>query len=529
MPATAATRAADGKGGATRVALGILASRISGLVRQRAFAHFFGSSVAADAFAFAFRVPNVIQNLLGEGALSASFVPVYARLLARDDEDAAGRVAGAVFAILALVSAAVVLVGVLLAPQIVALFAPGFDAAAQLLAIRLTRIVFPGLGLLVLAAWCLGVLNSHRRFFLAYVAPVVWNLAIIAVLLWFGGSRGSGELAIAAAWGAVAGSALQFLVQVPSVLRLSRALRFSLDLRDANVRTVLANFVPVVMGRGVVQISAWMDTMLASLVMPGALAVLTYAQLIYTLPVSLFGSSVSAAELPEMASELGSDDEVARKLRERLEAAKRRIAFLVVPSVMGLLALGDLMASVIYLSGKFGRDDAVWVWSILAGASIGLLASVYGRLYSSAFYALRDTRTPMRFAVVRVTLAIGLASLFSLWLPQALGIPARWGVAGITAGSGIAGWVEFLLLRRALARRIGLVRTPYAFTARVWALAALAAAFASVVRVSGGRAPSFTLSLAGLALYGALYLVFARLLGIPESGVVFARLTRFRR
>lgn len=527
--ATAASRAADGKGGATRVALGILASRVSGLVRQRAFAHFFGSSVAADAFAFAFRVPNVVQNLLGEGALSASFVPVYARLLAHDEENAAGRLAGAVFSILSLVSAVVVLAGILLAPQIVALFAPGFDADARLLAIDLTRIVFPGLGFLVLAAWCLGVLNSHRRFFLAYVAPVAWNLALIAALLWYGRALEGGALAIKVAWAAVAGSVLQFLVQLPSVLRLATALRLSLDLRDPHVRTVLANFVPVVIGRGVVQISAWMDTVLASLVMPGALAALSYAQLIYMLPVSLFGSSVSAAELPEMASELGSDDEVARKLRERLDVAKRRIAFLVVPSVMALVSLGDLMAGVIYLSGKFGRDDAIWVWSILAGASIGLLASVYGRLYSSAFYAMRDTRTPVRYAVVRVGLAITLASLFSLWLPQALGFPARWGVAGITAGSGIAGWVEFVLLRRALTRRIGAVRTPHAFTARVWALAALAAAFASVVRVYGGRAPSLTLSLIGLSLYGALYLIFARILGIPESGVVFARLKRFRR
>lgn len=528
-PATAASRAADGKGGATRVALGILTSRIAGLIRQRAFAHFFGSSAAADAFAFAFRVPNFLQNLLGEGALSASFVPVYARLLARDEDAAAGRLAGAVFALLALLSAVLVLAGVLAAPWIVALFAPGFDAGTRALATQLTRILFPGLGLLVLAAWCLGVLNSHRRFFLAYVAPVVWNLTMIAALVWFGGSREGGGLAVAVAWAAVAGSALQFVVQLPAVLQLVGALRLSLDVRDAHVRTVLRNFVPVVTGRGVVQISAWMDTVLASLVAPGAVAALSYAQLIYMLPVSLFGSSVSAAELPEMASELGTDDEVARRLRQRIESAKRRIAFLVVPSVVALLTLGDLMAGVIYLSGKFGRDDAIWVWAILAGAAVGLLASVYGRLYSSAFYALRDTSTPMRFAIVRVTLAIALAALFSLWLPHAIGIAARWGVAGITVGSGMAGWVEYTLLRRALTRRIGDIGTPYRFTLSLWALSGLAAALASVVRVYGGKAPSLTLSLLGLVLYGAFYLVFARMLGIPESGVVFARLARFRR
>ncbi|MBI2796360.1 MAG: murein biosynthesis integral membrane protein MurJ [Gemmatimonadetes bacterium] len=528
-PATAASRAAGATGGATRVALGILASRITGLIRQRAFAHFFGSSLAADAFAFAFRVPNFLQNLLGEGALSASFVPVYARLLARDEDEAARRLAGAVFSILALLSAVLVLAGVLAAPWIVAFFAPGFDSGTRELATQLTRILFPGLGLLVLAAWCLGILNSHRHFFLAYVAPVAWNVTMIAAMIWFGGSREGSALAIAVAWAAVAGSALQFAVQLPAVRQLAGALRPSLDTGDANLRTVLRNFVPVVTGRGVVQISAWMDTVLASLVVPGAVAALSYAQLIYMLPVALFGSAVSVAELPEMASELGSDDEVARKLRERIESAKRRIAFLVVPSVVALVTLGDLMAGVIYLSGRFGRDDAVWVWGILAGSAVGLLASVYGRLYASAFYALRDPRTPMQCAIARVTLAIALAAGLSLWAPQALGIHARWGVAGITVGSGIAGWVEFQLLRGALRRRVGEIGTPHRFTLSLWVLAGLAAALASVIRVYGGRAPSLSLSLAGLVLYGALYLGFARIMGIPESGAVFARLRRFRR
>ena len=147
------------------VAAGILLSRILGLVRNRVFAHFFGTSDAADAFNAAFRIPNFLQNLFGEGVLSASFIPVYARLLGREEEEEARRLAGAVFTLLALASAVLVLLGVLATPTLIALIAPGFSGQKREITIRLVRILFPGAGLLVLSAWCLGVLNSHRRSF----------------------------------------------------------------------------------------------------------------------------------------------------------------------------------------------------------------------------------------------------------------------------------------------------------------------------------------------------------------------------
>ncbi|HNY90987.1 MAG TPA: lipid II flippase MurJ, partial [bacterium] len=152
------------------VAAGVFFSRIAGLIRDRVFAHFFGSSDAADAFKAAFRIPNFLQNLFGEGTLSASFIPVYARLLAEEREEDSGRVAGAVAAILSLVVALSVLAGVLLTPWLIALIAPGFSGAKRELTIQLVRILFPGAGLLVLSSWCLGVLNSHRKFFLSYAA-----------------------------------------------------------------------------------------------------------------------------------------------------------------------------------------------------------------------------------------------------------------------------------------------------------------------------------------------------------------------
>src|SRR6476469_9235991 len=163
------------KRGAVLVAAGILLSRISGLVRLRVFSHYFGiMSEAADAFNAAFRIPNFLQNLFGEGVLSASFIPVYAGLRARGEDREAERVAGAVAALLGLVTALLVLVGILLTPWLIAIIAPGFDGEKRAATIRLVRILFPGAGLLVLSAWCLGVRNSHGRLFLSYAAPVLW-------------------------------------------------------------------------------------------------------------------------------------------------------------------------------------------------------------------------------------------------------------------------------------------------------------------------------------------------------------------
>jgi putative peptidoglycan lipid II flippase len=165
---------------AVLVASGIMLSRLVGLVRQRVFAHYLGSLPAADAFQAALRIPNFLQNLLGEGVLSASFIPVYARLLAGDDEKEADRVASVIGSLLAVVTLVLVLLGILVTPFLIDLIAPGFTGETRQLTITLVQILFPGVGTLVLSAWCLGILNSHGRFFLSYAAPVLWSLFIIA-------------------------------------------------------------------------------------------------------------------------------------------------------------------------------------------------------------------------------------------------------------------------------------------------------------------------------------------------------------
>jgi len=514
------------------VAAGILFSRIAGLVRERVFAHYFGNSDAADAFKAAFRIPNFLANLFGEGVLSASFIPVYAGLLARDDDEEARRTAGAVAGLLALSTSVLVLLGVVATPYLIDVIAPGFHGEKRELTIHLVRILFPGAGLLVFSAWCLGVLNSHRRFFLSYAAPVVWNAAMIATMWGFGRRYTLFPLAEALAWGSVAGSALQVAVQLPVVLRLLHGLRLSLNYQAENVRIVVRNFFPVFFGRGVVQISAYVDALLASLLPTGAVAALAYAQTLYTLPVSLFGMAVSAAELPAMSGAIGGEREVAEALGRRLDSGLRHIAFFVLPSVVAFLALGDVIVGAIYQTGRFQHDDVIYVWGILAGSTVGLLASTLGRLYSSAYYALRDTRTPLRFAIVRVALTTALGYLFAIPLPPVLGIAARWGVAGLTISAGIASWVEFTLLRRTLNRRIGRTGLPYAFLAKLWVAAGVAAAAGwTAHHFLGHRAPNpgtvhrEILAVLVLGIYGVLYFAMTFALGLPEARALVERAT----
>jgi putative peptidoglycan lipid II flippase len=549
-PSPAAKPAVRPRGGfALLVAAGILLSRIAGLVRERVFAHYLGSSSAADAFKAALKIPNFLQNLFGEGVLSASFIPVYARLLSEDDDERmAGRVAGVFASMLALAVSIIVLAGVLATPYILDLIAPGFEGDVRMLTIRIVRILFPGVGLLVLSAWCLGILNSHHKFFLSYVAPVLWNVAMIATLVMFGTRLGQGDLAIALAWGTVIGSALQFGIQLPFVFRYAKHIAFGFDRQLESVREIFRNLGPVILGRGVVQLSAYIDQMIASYLPAGAVSSLAYAQTIYLLPISLFGMSVAAAELPQMSRQTGSDAEVNEALRKRLERGLRQIAFFVVPTVVAFIAIGRVLVAALYQTGKFQDDQTLYVWYILVGSTVGLLAMTLGRLYSSAFYALRDTKTPLKFAAARVILTGVLGYLFAFplrWmivaaiqavhmpLPASTGGASAMGTVGLTASAGIAGWLEFLLLRTFLQKRVGPVSFPLGFQMRLWGSAIAAGAAGMAFDVYVARALAAHLPLRHISeavmvagVFGIVYFVAALLTGVPEAKATLGRLRR---
>ncbi len=532
-PAARSSRAA-----AALVAGGIFLSRIVGLVRERVIATYFGTGLHADVFSAGLRMPNVLQNLLGEGTLSASFIPVYSELLGQGRTKEAGRVAGAMFALLLGVAGVISLLGVLLAPFLVSVFTPGFEGHRRELMIDVVRILFPMTGVLVLSAWALGILNSHRKFFIPYFAPVLWNAAIIAALIGFASRVELDALLMAAAWGALAGGFLQFAIQLPWVLKLDREIRINTGRGEAAFGEAVRNAGPAILGRGVVQISSYVDLVLASLLAIGAVSRLRYAQTLYVLPVSLFGMSIAAAELPELSRERGSATDA---LRARTIAAARRVAFFVVPSLVAFIALGDVLVGGIYRAGEFGAADVTIVWLTLAAYSLGLLASTSTRIYQSAFFALRDTKMPARIAGARVlTSALVGAFLMLQFEPIEIGgfsIPAGvfadvrvaglpLGPVGLALGAALGAWLEWALLRGGLGRRIGAVGAGAGPLARMFGAALLAAAAGYGVRIlSAELHPVFVAALV-VAVFGAVYFALARLFGLEEARVVLDSIRR---
>jgi putative peptidoglycan lipid II flippase len=497
------------------VAAGILASRLAGLVRTMIFSYFFGlRSEAADAFNAAVRIPNLLQNLFGEGALSGSFIPVHAGLRAQGRDDDAAQAARTVFALLMAMMAVLVLAGVLATPVLIDTIAPGFTGTRRLLAVRLVRILFPAAGLLVASAWCLGVLNSHGRFLLSYSSGVAWNAAMIAALLIFGPGSPQEHLAIVLAWGSVVGSLLQFAVQAPAAFALSSG-GGSIALTEA-VRRTVRDFFPVLISRGAVQISAYIDTFIASYLPIGAVTGLQNTQLIYTLPVSLFGISVSAAELPALSGAAARSETEA--LRSRIDAAAARLAFFVVPSAVAFATLGDVIAGALLQRGRFTPADSVIVWGILAGSAVGLVASTQARLYSVAHYALGDTRTPLRYALIRLAGVTGLGYVCALIVPAKLGIAPIWGAAGLTASAGVAGWIEFALLRASLNARVGATGVKGSYLARLWLAAGVGAIAAWAVKLALPPLDPLLRGALVLPVFGAVFLGSARLCGVRIPG-----------
>jgi putative peptidoglycan lipid II flippase len=523
-------------GGAAIVGMSILVSRVFGIVRESLRAQFFGATanIVGDAWTVAIRIPNMLQNLLGEGALSASFIPVYARLVAEGDEEEAGRVAGAVAAILFAAMVLFVSLGVVFAPSIVHLIASEFEGPKFDLTVRLTRILFPGAGLFVMGAWCIGVLTSHRRMAMAYLAPVMWNLSMIAAFVAFGPRRDIISLASTVAWASVAGAVLQVGFQLPAVLRSIKRLALSFDHRRESVRRVLRNLGPVALSRGAVQISQFFDLWIANLLPQGAPALLATAQTVTMLPISLFGMAVSAAELPEMSSVLGTDDERTQQLRVRITAGVRRIAFFVIPSAVAFVVLGDVIIRVLYERGRFTAIDTRFTWGILAGSAVGLVAATIGRLYSSAYYAMHDTRRPFRIALIRIALSIVLGYIVAVPVTNALGIDRRWGAAAITLAAGVSSWIEFTLLRAGLRERIGEVSVPVSYSVKLWILAVASAGIGLLVKVGVERwvsiprptVQAIVAAIAVLGSYGLVYLAGATILKLPESDAITRRLLR---
>jgi putative peptidoglycan lipid II flippase len=454
---------------------------------------------------------SMMRNLLGEGALSASFVPVYSNLLAKGDEKGARALAGAVLGLLMVAVSALTIAGIVAAPALTKVLAFGFSPDKLELTTRLTRIMFPMTALMVLSGWCLGVQNSHRRFFWSYASAAMWNIAQIVLLIGWG-SRASSQtqLALWLAWATLGGSLLQIAAQLPEVLRLVKPFTISLDRQATGVKQALSNIGPVVTALGVVQLSSFVDLQIASFLPNGAVSNISYANTIVLLPVALFGVSVAASSLPEFSRE----SVAFAALLERLRGGWQRILFYIVPSAVACIAYGDLLVGLVYRSGKFGASQQQAVHAVLAAFAVGLISFGSVKLMASAYYAMQDYRTPLKAS---------LASLFaSAIISVAFAWPLRhsvYGAAAIALGTAVGSYVNLSILVRGLRLKLGALYTPAMWhgTRRIFGATAIAAMVAAPLRWLLWQQRPWFAGPPTLALFSAVYLVSAWLMGSGEA------------
>ena len=467
------------------VGAGILLSRLSGLIRELIFAGLLGTRVAADAFKAALQIPGLLQNILGEGTLSASFIPAYSRLIdEQENDDEPGLVAGTIVTLLGLVTSVIVIIGILAARPMTKVLLPLLPDETFDLTVNLVRIMWAGLGFIVLSSWCLGVLNAHRKFFLSFAAPILWNAAqiVFALLAWAQGWSDA-SVAKAAAWGVLVGGAFQFLVQIPVVMRVSPSIRLGVKRGSRAVREIVSKFFPAVMGRGVIQFSGFLDLFLAGFLATGAFTALSLAQIIYMLPIGLFVMSIISADLPEFSRD--RDDISA--MTTRFITSSERIGFYLIFSSIAFITMGEPLVDFLFERGKFTSEDTLYIWIVLAAYSLGLYATGMSRLYQNLCYSFGDVKGPARLAGLRVLVAgfVGFLLMFQLDrvaidgnsiirigdfpsfspLPEfarALDTtPQPLGALGLALGSSLGAWIEYFLLKRRVSEHFHIKRDPH--------------------------------------------------------------------
>ena len=420
-----------------------LLSRILGFLRDMAIAWLLGAGMRADVFFVAFRIPSTLRELLGEGALSAAFVPTLTRTATREGRDAAWELVAAVMGTLAVVLGVVSGLGVLLAPAIVHLLAPGFAAIPGKLplTLELIRLMFPYVFLVGLAALFMGILNSLGHFLAPALSPTVLNLVIIAAALLLAPRAENPLLPLGLA--VLVGGAGQLLIQFPAALQLGWKGRLAVRFRDPRVRQIARLMAPGVMGLAITQINVFVGTLLASLLPQGAVATMTYAFRLVQFPIGVIGVAIATGALPVLAAAVARN--ALDEMKGALTASLRLAAFLTLPAMVGLAAFRLPIVHILFERGAFTRPVSEWTAEILLAYVVGLLFYVSNRILAPAFYALHDTWTPMLTGALAVGLNIGASLL----------LMGPLGAAGLALATAVASLGNFLLLAIRLRRRLG--------------------------------------------------------------------------
>jgi putative peptidoglycan lipid II flippase len=429
------------------IGLAVMCSRLLGLAREQIFAALFGGGAAMDAFTAAFRIPNLLRDLFAEGALSTAFVTTFSKTIARGGDDAAWQLANKVATLTAVVLGALCIAGVVFSPQLVALMAPGFDPEKAALTALLTRIMFPFILLVSLAALVMGMLNSKGVFGMPAMASSFFNLGSIiggvALGLWIDPHFGTRAL-IGLGVATVLGGALQLAVQLPSLARLGYRFRPDFRWRDAGVKAILLLMGPSVIAASTTQFNVLINSMFASTLGDGPIFWLSIAFRLMQLPLGLFGVALGTVTLPLLsrlvvAGQMGA-------FRSELAHAMRLALLLTIPSMVGLIMLAEPIISVLYQHGKFTAFEAAQAAGALRFYAVGLVGYAALKVLVNAFYALDKRKTPMLVSLVAVALNLAFNWLFTFRL--------GWGHRGLAFSTGCIATVNFLLLYALMRRHL---------------------------------------------------------------------------
>lgn len=498
-----------------------LLSRILGYARDSLVANFFGAGIAADAFYAAFRISNLFRRLLGEGALSASFIPIFSDYAEKHGEEKTKHFFQATFTVLLVILVVLTAIGILLSPQITSVIAKGFKETPERfeLAVTLTRSMFPFLLFVSLAALISGVLNTYRIFFIPAFAPASLSLTEIAYLLALAPALSPQNQVIGLAASVAVGGFFQLAMQLPSFYKAGFSLKWRWEPKHPGVQRVGKLLGPITLGSSADQINAFFDTFFASFLAQGSVTALYYSNRVMQLPLALFGIALSQVSLPSMAASAARGD--IEHLKDTLNFSLRLTLFMIVPACAGLILLGKPIVEVLFEHGEFTPQATELTNYALFFFSLGLVAFAAVKLLANVFYALQNTRFPAKVAAGCVLLNIVLASV--LMHPLQVG--------GLALAGTISSWINALLLVMGLRKKIGLLggkRILKTFLKSLLACAAMAAFCIALYNIDWHPHRAIKL-FTGIAGGAAIYLLCAKILRMEEWEPFWAQLRRKRR
>jgi len=429
------------------VGLATLASRVMGYIRDMVMSWAFGTGLAADAFYVAYRIPNLLRELLAEGSMSAAFIPVFTETLTKESRESARRLANAVFARLLVILVVLTGLGIIFAPYVVKVVAWGWAYKAEhdkyVLGVTLTRIMFPYLLFIGLAALAMGMLNSLRSFLMPALSPVMLNVMTISSVVL--SLQFMDEPILGVAVGIVLGGMFQFLIQVPGLKKQGMMIQPQFAPTHPGVKKIGTLALPVFLSSSVNQLNIFIGTIFASFLATGSITYLFYGMRFIHFPLGIFGIAIATAVLPTMSAQAARRE--TEEFRETLSLGLRLVFFIMFPAMAGLITLRVPIVNLLLEHGQFDRISTQGTAAALLFYAVGLWAFAGVRIVAQAFYALQDTKTPVKIAVVALVANILLSAVFITWTPLEHG--------GLALATSLAATLNIGLLTVQLRKKIG--------------------------------------------------------------------------